>query len=113
MSKDHDVWLMVVQVRVLGRNRANLAVGSSAFVHCFIPEHVLEAAIPATDNLLSADGMKRTDVLSCRRYDAADELDDDVPDFLKKDIIGCRTHGEPLIGTTIISKESASFEKLS
>jgi hypothetical protein len=107
----HDVWLILAKVDVVGDNPANLTTGSEALVQCFIPETGLEVALAKADVLLEQKGMRRTDVLSCRRYDRGEQFDSDTPEFLKRDVTQVRQSGRPLTGTFFTSKDSASFKE--
>jgi hypothetical protein len=106
------VWLILAEVRVESEgNPVNLTVGSEALVQCFIPEHTLELALAATDRLLQSEGMRRIDVRSCRSFNTPeDEEDDDVADFVRKDLLLARESGHPRTGTFFTSTDSASFQ---
>ena len=110
-NKEPDVWLILARVEVVGDNSSHLSIGSSALIQCFIPETVIESALARTSALLSAEGMRRTDVLSCTRFDGGTPFDKDTPEFVRRDVLNARSTGKPCTGTVFMSKESASFQQ--
>ena len=104
------VWLILAKVKVLGDNPAGLAVGSEALVQCFVPKTVLEIALVDCDRVLQDEGMRRMDVLRCVSFEEIDP-EDDVPDFVKRDVHQARSSGKSLTGTFFTSPDTATFEK--
>ncbi len=104
------VWLILVKVTVVGDNPVRLTVGSEALVQCFVPETVLEIALGECDRVLQIDGLRRTDVLKCISFEEI-EPDDDIPNFVKRDVLRARSSGEAFTGTFFTSPDSASFEE--
>jgi hypothetical protein len=105
------VWLILTKVRVLlADNPAGLTIGSEALVQCFVPETILEVGLTEVDRLLRQEGMRRVDVLKCVSFDEEIGADDDVPDFLRKDVDRARRSGKALTGTFFTSQDSASFQ---
>ena len=104
------VWLILVKVTVVGDNPTHLTVGSEALVQCFVPETVLETALGLCDSVLQRQGLLRTDVLKCVSFEES-EPDDDIPNFVKRDVLRARTSGEAFTGTFFISSDTASREQ--
>jgi hypothetical protein len=90
----------------LGDNPAGLRVGGEALVQCFVPDTILEVALSETDRLLRREGMRRTDVLKCVSFDEEFTEEDDVPEFVKKDVNEARVSGKSRTGTFFSSEES-------
>lgn len=104
------VWLILVKVTVVADNPIRLTPGSEALVQCFVPETVLEIALADCDRVLERQGLRRTDVLKCVSFEEI-EPDDDVPNFVKRDVLRARSSGQPLTGTFFTSADSASYEQ--
>lgn len=104
------VWLILVKVTVVGDNPIRLTVGSEALVQCFVPQTVLEIALGECDRVLQRQGLSRTDVLKCVSFEEI-EPDDDIPNFVKRDVLRARRSGQALTGTFFTSPDSASYEK--
>ena len=104
------VWLILAKVRVVGGNPIGLKVGSEPLVQCFVPETAIEAALLQTDRLLQTEGMRRVDVLSCSSFKRPED-EDDVPDFVKRDVHRARSSGRALTGTFFTSPDTAAFEQ--
>ena len=104
------VWLILVKVTVVGENPNRLTVGSEALVQCFVPETVLEIALGECDRVLQRQGLRRTDVLKCVSFEEI-EPDDDVPNFVKRDVLRARSSGQAFTGTFFTSPDSASYEQ--
>jgi hypothetical protein len=102
------VWLILVKVRVVGVNPAGLTEGSEALVQCFVPQTALETALVDCNQVLQLEGMRRTDVLKCVSFEEIDP-EDDVPEFVKRDVLHARSSGKALTGATFISEDSATF----
>jgi hypothetical protein len=102
------VWLILAKVTVVGDNPANLTAGSEALVQCFVPLTALEAALLACDWVLQREGMRRLDVLKCVSFEEIDP-EDEVPDFVQRDVLRARSSGEALTGSFFTSHETASF----
>ncbi len=100
------VWLILAKVQIVGENPAGLKVGGEALVQCFVPQTVLEAALTETDRLLCREGMRRIDVLKCVSFDEEFTEEDDVPEFVQKDVNEARVLGEARTGTFFTSEES-------
>jgi hypothetical protein len=107
------VWLVLAEVRVESEdNPANFTIDSEALVQCFLLEPTIELALAATDRLLEAEGMRRIDVRSCRLFDGPqDDEDEDVPNFVKKDILLARESGHARTGTFFATEKGSSFQK--
>ena len=103
-AKLQRVWLILAKVHVLGRNPADLRVGSEALVQCFIPEIILEVALRECDRLLQCEGMRRLDVLSCASFDTAED-EQGTPSFVRVDLQQARETGEALTGTFFTSDD--------
>jgi hypothetical protein len=112
MSSDiQRVWLILAKVTVVGGdNPIGLTVGSEALVQCFAPETVLEIALVDCDRVLQREGLRRTDVLKCVSFEEIDP-EDDVPEFVKRDVLRARSSGEALTGTFFTSEDSASYQR--
>ena len=103
------VWLILVKVFAVADNPIRLAAGSEALVQCFVPETVLEIALADCDRVLEREGLRRTDVLKCVSFEEI-EADDDVPNFVKRDVLRARSSGQAFTGTFFTSADSASYE---
>ena len=104
------VWLILVKVTVVtDDNPTRLTAGSEALVQCFVPETVLETALTDSDRVLERQGLRRTDVLKCVSFEEI-EPDDDVPNFVKRDVLRARSSGQAFTGTFFTSADSASYE---
>ena len=101
------VWLILVKVTVVADNPIRLTTGSEALVQCFVPETVLEIALA---DVLERQGLRRTDVLKCVSFEEI-EQGDDVPDFVKRDVLRARSSGQAFTGTFFTSADSASYEQ--
>ena len=101
------VWLILAKVTVVADNNIRLAAGSDALVQCFVPETVLEIALADCDRLLERRGLRRTDVLKCISFEAIDP-DDDVPNFVERDVLRARSTGEAITGTVFTCADSPS-----
>lgn len=111
-SKLQRVWLILVKVTVVGAdNPIRLTVGSEALVQCFAPETVLEIALVDCDRVLNREGLRRTDVLKCVSFEEIDP-EDNVPEFVKKDVLRARSSGETFTGTFFTSEDSAHQQKV-
>jgi len=104
------VWLVLVKVTVVTDNPTRLTVGSEALVQCFVPETVLEIALADCERVLERQGLRRTDVLKCVSFEEI-EPDDDVPTFVKRDVLRARSSGQAFTGTFFTSAEPASYEQ--
>lgn len=104
------VWLILVKVSVVADNPIRLPAGSEALVQCFVPETVLEIALADCDRVLERQGLRRTDVLKCVSFEEI-ESDDDVPNFVKRDVLRARSSGQAFTGTFFTSADSASYEQ--
>jgi hypothetical protein len=104
------VWLILAKVTVVGDNPIRLAPGSEALVQCFVPETVLEIALDECDRVLERQGLQRTDVLKCISFEEI-EPDDNVPNFVKRDVLRARSSGQAFTGTFFTSSDSASHEQ--
>lgn len=104
------VWLILTQVRVVGDNPVGYTLGSKAYVQCFVPEADIEPALLEVSRLVGSEGMERIDVIKCVSFDEAWTDDDEVPDFIRKDVDEARRSGKALAGTFIHGRESASFQ---
>ena len=102
------VWLILAKVTVVGVNSSGLTEGSEALVQCFVPQTALETALVDCNQVLQRDGMLRTDVLKCVSFEEIDP-EDDVPEFVKRDVLHARSSGKALTGAIFISEDSASF----
>ena len=91
-------------------NPIRLTAGSEALVQCFVPETVLEIALNDCDRVLEKQGLRRTDVLKCISFEEI-EPDDDVPNFVKRDVLRARSSGQAFTGTFFTSSDSASHEQ--
>jgi enamine deaminase RidA (YjgF/YER057c/UK114 family) len=100
------VWLILTKVDVVGENPAGLQVGSDALVQCFLPVTEIESALSAVDDLLHAEGMRRSDVLSCTSFSDMDD-ESESPEFIKKDIAEARRSRRSLTGTFFTNEETA------
>jgi len=109
-SNVQRVWLILVKVTVVSDNPTHLTVGSEALVQCFVPETVLEIALADCDRVLEKQGLRRTDVLKCVSFEEI-EADDDVPNFVKRDVLRARSSGQAFTGTFFTSAEPASYEQ--
>lgn len=109
-SHPQRVWLILVKVTVIADNPIRLTVGSEALVQCFVPETVLEIALGDCDRVLQGQGLRRTDVLKCVSFEEI-EPDDDVPNFVKRDVLRARSSGQAFTGTFFTSPDSASYEQ--
>jgi len=104
------VWLILVKVTVVtDDNPTRLTAGSEALVQCFVPETVLEIALADCERVLERQGLRRTDVLKCVSFEEI-EPDDDVPNFVKRDVLRARSSGQAFTGTFFTSADSASYE---
>jgi hypothetical protein len=106
-EKLQRVWLILAKVHVLGRNRADLRVGSEALVQCFIPEIILEVALRECDRLLQGQGMRRVDVLSCASFDTPED-EQGTPRFVRADLQQSRETGQALTGTFFTGDDEAA-----
>ena len=104
------VWLILVKVTVTADNPIHLTAGSEALVQCFVPETVLEIALADCDRVLERQGLQRTDVLKCVSFEEI-EPDDEVPEFVKRDVLRARSSGQAFTGTFFTSTNSASYEQ--
>ena len=105
------VWLILVKVTVVtDDNPPRLTAGSEALVQCFVPETVLEIALADCERVLERQGLRRTDVLKCVSFEEI-EPDDDVPNFVKRDVLRARSSGQAFTGTFFTSADSASYEQ--
>ena len=104
------VWLILAKVTVVADNPIRLTAGSEALVQCFVPETVLEIALADCDRVLERQGLRRTDVLKCVSFEEI-EPDDDVPNFVKRDVLRARSSGKAFTGTFFTSADSASYEQ--
>jgi hypothetical protein len=102
------VWLILAKLTVVGSNPANLTNGSEALVQCFVPQTALETALSDCDELLQREGMRRVDVLKCVSFEDIDP-EDEIPDFVARNVRTSRESGKALIGATFISEDSASY----
>jgi hypothetical protein len=110
MNNDSQrVWLILAQLTVVGENPIGLTIGSEAIVQCFVPEIMIEIALKETDKALKENGMIRTDVLKCVRYEGSME-EYDVPDFVKRDVEEARATAKTVVGTFFTSEDTAEFE---
>ena len=91
-------------------NTINLTTGSEALVQCFVPETVLEIALADCDRVLERQGLRRTDVIKCVSFEEI-EADDDIPDFVKRDVLRARSSGQAFTGTFFTSADSASYKQ--
>lgn len=96
------VWLILANVHVLGKNRADLPIGSEALVQCFVPEIILEIALQECDRLLQREGMRRIDVLSCASFDTPED-EQETPRFVRADLQRARQTGQAFTGTFFTS----------
>ena len=104
------VWLILVKVSVVADNLIRLPAGSEALVQCFVPETVLEIALTDCDSVLERQGLRRTDVLKCVSFEEI-EPDDDVPNFVKRDVLRARSSGQAFTGTFFTSANSVSYDQ--
>jgi hypothetical protein len=104
------VWLILAKVTVVRQDNAvGLTVGSEALVQCFAPQTVLESALADCDRVLQREGLHRIDVLKCVSFEEIDP-EDDVPSFVKRDVLRARSSGEAFTGTFFTSEDSASYQ---
>jgi hypothetical protein len=103
------VWLILARVDAVGENPVGLTIGSEALVQCFVPETVLEIALVDCDRVLQKSGLRRTDVLKCVSFHEIDP-EDEVAEFIQRDVLLARSSGEPVLGTFFTSEDSASFQ---
>ena len=104
------VWLILVKVTVVADNPTRLTAGSEALVQCFVPETRVEIALADCDRVLQKQGLRRTDVLKCISFEEI-EPDDDVPGFVKRDVLRARSSGQAFTGTFFTSPDSASYQE--
>ena len=104
------VWLILVKVSVIADNPTRLPAGSEALVQCFVPETVLEIALADCERVLERQGLRRTDVLKCVSFEEI-EPDDDVPNFVKRDVLRARSSGQAFTGTFFTSANSVSNDQ--
>ena len=104
------VWLILVKVTVVADNPTRLTVGSEALVQCFVPETTLEIALADCDRVLESQGLRRTDVLKCVSFEEI-EADDDLPNFVKRDVLRARSSGQAFTGTFFTSANPAPSEQ--
>ncbi len=102
------MWLILAKVTVVGVNPAGLTDGSEALVQCFVPHTALETALVECNQVLEREGMRRIDVLKCVSFEEIDS-EDDVPDFVKRNVLHARSSGKGLTGAIFISEDSASY----
>ena len=105
------VWLILTKVAVVREdNPISLTVGSEALVQCFAPRTVLEDALGDCDSVLQREGLRRIDVLKCVSFEEIDP-EDNLPNFVKRDVLRARSSGEAFTGTFFTSEDSASYQK--
>jgi hypothetical protein len=110
-SKLQRVWLILVKVTVVGADSPiGLAVASEALVQCFVPETVLEIALVDCDRVLNGEGLRRIDVLKSVSFEETDP-EDDIPEFVKKDVLRARSSGAAFTSTFFTSEDSASYQR--
>lgn len=106
------VWLILAKVRVVGDNPVGYTVGSKALVQCFVPETAIEPALLKMNELVQSEGLERVDVIKCVSFDEPWSDDDEVPDFIRKDVDRARLSAKPLTGTFFHGRDSASIQPL-
>ena len=102
------VWLILVKVKIVDENPANLRIGSEAVVQCFVPVTPLETALAACDGLLQREGLLRLDIFKCLSFEEI-EQEDEVPAFIERSVLRARTSGEPLTGTFFTHEDPTSL----
>ena len=104
------VWLILAKVTVVrDDNPMGLTVGSEALVQCFAPRTALESALGDCDRVLQREGLRRIDVLKCVSFEEIDP-EDNLPNFVKRDVLRARSSAETFTGTCFTSEDSASYQ---